>query len=175
LTRVGRIGLGPLPGAVGGGPFAVAVTVGVVLAGAVLALSAVRLGQMSLEAAEHRGRMAAQLRFALSLQDLRAVILLRRRLAAEEPRARPWARLGAGRPVASQAAVPSVPWRALPPQTPLSPTQPPRGLAKRVVSWWRGPGAAVRRRGLHSLLRWPTTRVLRVAALGLVAGFAAGG
>src|SRR5207244_12120361 len=50
-----------------------------------------------------------------------------------------------------------------------------RGLAKRVVSWWRGPGAAVRRRGLHSLLRWPTTRVLRVAALGLVAGFAAGG
>lgn len=143
LTRVGRIGLGPLPGAVGGGPMAVAIAIGVVLAGAVLATAALRLGEMSLEAAEHRGRLAAQLRFALSLQDLRAVILLRRRLAAEEPRPRPWVRYQ---------------------------SRPAR---------WKGrlgdPGAAVRRRGWHSLARWPTTRVLRVAALGLVAGFAAGG
>ncbi len=115
-----------------------------VLTAAVLALAAARLGHMSLEAAEHRGRMAAQLRFALSLQDLRAVILLRRRLAAEEPRARPWVRLRARR----------------------------GGLLKR---WRHGPGAAMRRRGLHSLLRWPATRILRVVALGIVAGFAAGG
>ena len=33
----------------------------------------------------------------------------------------------------------------------------------------------MRRRGLHSLLRWPTTRILRVLGLGIAAGFAAGG
>jgi hypothetical protein len=147
LTRVGRIALAALPdevsgGSAGGGSVTVAIVVGVVLAGAVLAVAAVRLGDMSLEAAEHRGRMAAQLRFALSLQDLRAVVLLRRRLAAEEPRPRPWLRLegrawGAGRS--------------------------------------DGVSAAVRRRGLQSLLRWPATRILRVVALGIVAGFAAAG
>ena len=98
LTRVGRIGLAALPsdvggGSVSGGPAAVAIAVGIGLAIAVLAAAAARLGSMSLEAAERRGRLAAQLRFALSLQDLRAVILLRRRLAAEEPRPRPWIRL----------------------------------------------------------------------------------
>lgn len=96
------------------------------------------------------------MRFALSLQDLRAVILLRRRLAAEEPRARPWIRLrrsrrvlGTGVPEERQVSVRNA------------------GLGK--------PGAAVRRRGVHSLLRWPATRILRVVGLGLVAGFAAGG
>ena len=82
LTRVGRIGLGPLPGDVSGGPLALAIVVGVGLVVAILAGSAARLGHMSLEAADHRGRLAAQLRFALSLQDLRTVILLRRHLAA---------------------------------------------------------------------------------------------
>jgi hypothetical protein len=33
----------------------------------------------------------------------------------------------------------------------------------------------MRRRGLHSVLRWPATRILRVVGLGIVAGFAAGG
>ena len=165
LTRLGRIGLGPLPGAVDGGPLAVAITVAVALVVVVLAVAAVRLGRMSLEAAEHRGRLAAQLRFALSLQDLRAVILLRRRLAAEEPRGRPWIRLGETRTGG-----------ALPPQTPPLPTTPPRdSLMGRVAGWRHGPNAAVRRRGWHSLLRWPATRVLRVAALGVVAGFAAAG
>jgi hypothetical protein len=144
FTLIGRIGLAPLPGDVAGGSAAAAVAVGVVLTVAVLAVAAARLGHMSLEAAEHRGRMAAQLRFALSLQDLRAVILLRRRLAAEEPRARPWIRLRARR----------------------------GGLLRR---WRTGPGAAMRRRGWHSLLRWPATRILRVVGLGIVAGFAAGG
>jgi hypothetical protein len=144
FTLLGRIGLAPLPGDVAGGSAATAVAAGVVVTVAVLAVAAARLGHMSLEAAEHRGRMAAQLRFALSLQDLRAVILLRRRLAAEEPRARPWIRLRARR----------------------------GGLLKR---WRTGPGAAMRRRGLHSVLRWPATRILRVVGLGIVAGFAAGG
>ena len=137
LTRVGRIALAALPGDVTGGSAAPAVAVGVVLTVAVLAAAVARLGHMSLEAAERRGRLAAQLRFALSLQDLRAVILLRRRLNAEEPRARPW------------MSVPHV-------------------RSKR-------PSAVVRRRAVHSLMRWPATRILRVVGLGIVAGLAAGG
>ncbi|MDQ1501802.1 MAG: hypothetical protein QOI86_5142, partial [Actinomycetota bacterium] len=171
LTRVGRIGLGPLPsgvggGSVSGGPLVVAIVVGVALGVAVLAAAAARLGHMSLEAAEHRGRLAAQLRFALSLQDLRAVILLRRRLAAEEPRARPWIRLGDGarrraaRPAASGPAGKSGDRKR-------------SGLLR--GGYRDGVPAAVRRRGLHSVLRWPVTRILRVTGLGVVAGFAAGG
>ena len=147
LTRVGRLGLAALPdevggGSVSGGPVTVAVATAVVLVVAGGAAAAARLGDVSLEAAEHRGRLAAQLRFALSLQDLRAVVLLRRRLAAEEPRPRPWLRVegrawGAGRS--------------------------------------DGVSAAVRRRGFQSLLRWPVTRILRVAGLGIAAGFAAAG
>ncbi|MDQ1491324.1 MAG: hypothetical protein QOJ23_3838 [Actinomycetota bacterium] len=188
LTRVGRIGLGPLPsgvggGSVSGGPLVVAIVVGVALGVAVLAAAAARLGHMSLEAAEHRGRLAAQLRFALSLQDLRAVILLRRRLAAEEPRARPWIRLGDGahrraaRPAASgPAGEPGDGKRAAGP-TASGPVGEP-GDRKRggLLGGYRdGVSAAVRRRGLHSVLRWPVTRILRVGGLGVVAGFAAGG
>jgi hypothetical protein len=166
LTRVGRIGLGPLPGHVAGGPISVAIAVGIVLAVALLATAAARLGNMSLEAAERRGHLAAQLRFALSLQDLRAVILLRRRLAAEEPRPRPWIRLGdGGRRRAARAAV-------------SDPAAPPDSGGRRaglLTAWRDGPSAAVRRRGLQSVLRWPATRILRVGGLGIVAGFAAGG
>jgi len=158
LTFMGRIALAPLAGDVRGGSAAAAVAIGVVLTVAVLAVAAVRLGHMSLEAAERRGRLAAQLRFALSLQDLRAVILLRRRLAAEEPRARPWVRLG-GRHLLARAT-------GAPGERPASAGNAPL-LGK--------PGAAVRRRGLNSLLRWPVTRILRVVGLGVVAGFAAGG
>ncbi|HLJ07266.1 MAG TPA: hypothetical protein VKX24_01920 [Acidimicrobiia bacterium] len=145
LTIAGRLGLGPLPGDVRGGPLGLAAAVGAVAAVGVLALAIARLGHMSLEAADHRGRLAAQLRFALSLQDLRAVILLRRRLAAEEPRARPWIALrrGGGRRFGRLSGSET--------------------------------GVAVRRRGLHSLMRWPLTRVLRVGGLGIAAGLAAAG
>jgi hypothetical protein len=180
LTRVGRIGLGPLPGAVSGSPLVVAVVVGVVLAVAVLGAAAARLGHMSLEAAEHRGRLAAQLRFALSLQDLRAVILLRRRLAAEEPRARPWIRLGdGGRRRAARAAAsgPADGKRAAGPAAPGPAGEPGDGKRGGLLRgrYRDGVSAAVRRRGLHSVLRWPVTRILRVGGLGVVAGFAAGG
>jgi len=178
LTRVGRIGLGPLPGDVSGGPLALAIVVGVGLVVAILAGSAARLGHMSLEAADHRGRLAAQLRFALSLQDLRAVILLRRRLAAEEPRARPWVRLGEGRrrPVAPEPAGPSRPRRRGAPPATAGGAGPAASRGRGRLAVGRdGMFAAVGRRGLHSVLRWPTTRILRVGGLGLVAGFAAAG
>ena len=162
LTYMGRIALAALPGDVVGGSMAVAVAVAVVLIVAVLAAASARLGHMSLEAAERRGRLAAQLRFALSLQDLRAVILLRRRLAAEEPRPRPWIRLSnrPGRPGQSGEATAAPEGRRMP--------------AREADPLGR-PGAAIRRRGLHSLLRWPTTRILRVLGLGVVAGLAGGG
>ena len=55
------------------------------------------VGGTSLEAARRQAGLAAQLRFALTMQDVRTVILLRRQLAAEGPRRRPWVRLPAGR------------------------------------------------------------------------------
>ena len=157
LTSVGRIALASLPGDVAGGSPGSAVAVGAALMVVVLVVAAVRLGHMSLEAAERRGRLAAQLRFALSLQDLRAVILLRRRLAAEEPRARPWVRLRNRRVDGATGA------------------REEKQASVRDAGVLGRPGAAIRRRGLNSLLRWPATRILRVVALGMVAGFAAGG
>jgi hypothetical protein len=44
----------------------------------------------SLEAAERRTALVGQLRFAVTLQDLRTVLVLRRQLAQERPRSRPW-------------------------------------------------------------------------------------
>jgi hypothetical protein len=180
LTRIGRIGLGPLPGDVTGGPLAVAIGLGIVLAVAVLAAAAARLAHVSLEAAEHRGRLAAQLRFALSLQDLRAVILLRRRLAAEEPRARPWIRLGGGRGRAASgpAGGPAAGGHGRA-GAPASDSAGGHADGKRSGLFGGGHRdgvpAALRRRGLHSLLRWPATRIMRVGGLGIVAGLAAGG
>lgn len=66
---------------------AVGVAVALLLAGLSL------LGRVSLEAAERRSTLVGQLRFAATLQDLRTVIVLRRQLAMELPRLRPWVRL----------------------------------------------------------------------------------
>jgi hypothetical protein len=48
------------------------------------------VGGCSLEAAERRATLAGQLRFAATLRDLRTVVVLRRQLAQEQPRERPW-------------------------------------------------------------------------------------
>ena len=52
-----------------------------------------RLGHTSLEAAERRSHLVGQLRFAATMQDLRTVVVLRRQLAMELPRLRPWIRV----------------------------------------------------------------------------------
>lgn len=44
----------------------------------------------SIEAAERRTSLVGQLRFAVTVQDLRTVIVLRRQLALDRPRSRPW-------------------------------------------------------------------------------------
>lgn len=53
-----------------------------------------RIGDLSIEHALRRAGLVAQLRFAVTLQDLRTVVLLRRQLSQENPRLRPWIRLG---------------------------------------------------------------------------------
>jgi hypothetical protein len=64
-----------------------------VLGLALVAVGMTVVGATSLEAAERRSTLVTQLRFAATLQDLRTVVLLRRQLALEMPRHRPWIRL----------------------------------------------------------------------------------
>jgi hypothetical protein len=73
-------------------------TLGLVPIGVALLLVAAglaRLGHTSLEAAERRSHLVGQLRFAATMQDLRTVVVLRRQLAMELPRLRPWVRVRA--------------------------------------------------------------------------------
>ena len=67
-------------------------------AGVLLALGLVGFGLRGaggilLEAARRRAALAAELRFTAAVADLRTVILLRRQLASERPRRRPWLRV----------------------------------------------------------------------------------
>lgn len=62
----------------------------VVVAGLAVIVGIAGLGGISLEAAERRTRLVGQLQFAATLQDLRTVMVLRRQLALELPRTRPW-------------------------------------------------------------------------------------
>jgi hypothetical protein len=62
------------------------------------------IGGTSLEDSLRRAGLVAQLRFAVTVQDLRAVILLRRQLAAELPRSRPWLRMRRGARVGALGA-----------------------------------------------------------------------
>lgn len=92
----------------------------------------VLLRRISLEALARRAALVAQLRFAVTMQDLRTVILLRRQLNQEQPRRRPWVRLG-----------------------------PPRHPSFSAAVW---------RRGLHGLLRFPAPRLVRLTALAAAIG-----
>lgn len=63
-----------------------------VVAVVVLVLGLLSVGGVSLESAERRTQLVGQLKFAATLQDLRTVIVLRRQLAMELPRLKPWVR-----------------------------------------------------------------------------------
>lgn len=71
--------------------------VGPAVAAVVLLVGMRGMAGLSLEAAERRTRLVGQLRFAVTLQDLRTVLVLRRQLAQERARPRPWIRLPSGR------------------------------------------------------------------------------
>jgi hypothetical protein len=57
---------------------------------AVVAVGLAGVAGISLELAERRTALVGQVRFAVTLQDLRTVMVLRRQLAADQPRTRPW-------------------------------------------------------------------------------------
>jgi hypothetical protein len=80
---------------------------GAAVALALAALGLALVGGLSLEAAERRSLLVGQLRFAATVRDLRAVMLLRRQLAQERPRSRPWLRL----PPRSGSRVRGAVWR----------------------------------------------------------------
>jgi hypothetical protein len=68
------------------------------VAGALAAVVALAFGlasleRISIEAVERRSQLVAQLRFAVTLQDIRTALLLRRQLGQERPRRAPWVRL----------------------------------------------------------------------------------
>jgi hypothetical protein len=69
---------------------------GAVLTSALLAAGLLGIGGLGLEAAQRRAQLVAEMRFSASVQDLRTVILLRRQLASELPRRKPWIRLRGG-------------------------------------------------------------------------------
>lgn len=96
-TWLGRVVLWPLEFSLGSlVPVAVSVVLPVV--------GLLTIGGISIEAATRRTALVGQLRFAVTQQDLRTVVLLRRQLASERPRGRPWFP-GVPRPVARRFPV----------------------------------------------------------------------
>ena len=65
----------------------------VAIAAVLLVLALRSVGGVLLEKVERRAALVGQLRFAVSTQDLRAVLLLRRQLTAEHSRVKPWFRV----------------------------------------------------------------------------------
>jgi hypothetical protein len=70
--------------------------IGVVLALAAMPLAVLGIGGTSIDDARRRAGLVSQLRFAVTLQDIRTVVLLRRHLSQEVPRAKPWVRMARG-------------------------------------------------------------------------------
>jgi hypothetical protein len=129
--------------------------VGAALALALLAAGLLGIGGIALEAARRRAELVAEMRFSASVQDLRSVILLRRQLASERPRRKPWVRLGIVRPAAGRSA---------------------RGDDPRLRAAGRPTAYPVWRRDWQSFARWPSVRLIRVVLIGVaVGGIAVGG
>jgi hypothetical protein len=118
------------------------------------------IGGSSLEAAEERGRLVGQLRFAATLGDVRTVLVLRRQLAQERPRGRPWVRIGRR--------------SALPHEKPASATGAvgPGGTRPPGI---KPPARIALRRSLQSLSRWPAGRLGRQIVLAAGAGMLCAG
>jgi hypothetical protein len=129
--------------------------VGPVVALAAVMIGLVLVGGASIEAAERRATLVGQIRFAATLRDLRTVVVLRRQLAQELPRQRPWIRLGRSLPAAPERSGPG----GAPALTPRTGT-----VKARWFPVWR--------RGWHGILRFPALRLVRLAVLGAVAGAA---
>jgi hypothetical protein len=114
---------------------------GALLALALLAAGLLGIGGLGLEAAQRRAQLVAEMRFSASVQDLRSVILLRRQLASERPRRKPWVRLPGA--VSGSAS-------------------PRAGGVRSTHPIWR--------RDFQSFLRWPVVRIVRVVLIAVAAG-----
>ncbi|MGZ4795392.1 MAG: hypothetical protein ACXVLO_04130 [Acidimicrobiia bacterium] len=86
LTMLGHLALVPIVSST-------LVAVGVVAVLGLVGAGFANGGRMSLEPVLRRAQLVRALRFAATVQDLRAVITLRRQLAHEQSRTRPWFRL----------------------------------------------------------------------------------
>lgn len=126
MTLLARVAFWPLH-------FDTTAFVGVVVAIGLAVAGLMSIGGLSIEAALRRASLVSQLRFAVTLQDVRTVVLLRRQLSQEQPRARPWIPIG--------------------------------GRGRFPPAW---------RRDWAGFMRFPLLRLLRMAALGIVAGIALG-
>lgn len=85
----------------------------VVVAATVVAVGLAGVGGTSVEAAERRTSLVGQLKFAVTVQDLRTVLVLRRQLAMEVPRRRPWLRFGRTGARPSRLPVTRRAWRSV--------------------------------------------------------------
>ena len=70
-------------------PDIVAIAVVLVITAVAVSLT----GRLSLEALSRRSSLVSQLRFAVTLQDIRTVVLLRRQLSQEHMRVKPWVKV----------------------------------------------------------------------------------
>lgn len=64
--------------------------IGVAVVLLIIAASLLMAGRLTIEALARRSNLVAQLKFAVTLQDIRTVVLLRRQLGQESMRATPW-------------------------------------------------------------------------------------
>ncbi|MEY3558839.1 MAG: hypothetical protein RL374_1545 [Actinomycetota bacterium] len=67
--------------------------IGIVVVLGFAALAVYLAGNLSLEALSRRSALVSQLKFAVTLQDLRTVVLLRRQLSQEHMRVKPWVKV----------------------------------------------------------------------------------
>ncbi len=70
--------------------FSVLDVVGLLVIAALSVVSILVVGRFSLEALARRSALVSQMKFAVTLQDIRTVVLLRRQLSQEHMRVKPW-------------------------------------------------------------------------------------
>jgi hypothetical protein len=87
--------------------------IGLAVVGALVVVAIACAGRLRTEALVRRADLVAQLHFAVTMQDLRTVMLLRRQLRGERPRRTPWLRLGGHGRQTAGAAIWRRGWRGL--------------------------------------------------------------
>ncbi len=150
-TLLGEVAFWPLR-------FSPAGLIGAGVAVALVVAGVASVGGTSLEASARRASLVGLIRFAVTVRDLRTVVLLRRQLAQETPRKRPWFGSGTLRHAGGRR-------RDVPSPSSLAVA----GAGSRTVM------AAGWTRAWRGILRFPAGRLARVGVLSAIAGAAAYG